>query len=84
METSESLVVVEFHPAVRDVQSVQRGGKALAEIFPDGEIERRVLRQMVPRIALREVLINDNGVLRQEKPVVDTATGLAMAIAILP
>ena len=52
VEATESLAVVEIHPAVGHIQGIQRRGKALTEVFANREIERGVLRQVVPRIWL--------------------------------
>ena len=50
VETSESLAVIKFHPAIGHIQGVQRCGESVAEILAKGKIEGRVLRQVVPWI----------------------------------
>ena len=47
MEAAERLAVVKIHPAIRDIQNMQRCGESVAEILADGEIEACVLRQMI-------------------------------------
>src|SRR5579863_6335056 len=49
VESTEGDAVIEFDAAVGDVDGVERGGDALAEIFAEGKIERGVWWQMVPR-----------------------------------
>ena len=51
VEAAERLAVVKIHPAIRDVQGVQRCGESVVEILAEGEVEAVVLRQMVAGIA---------------------------------
>src|SRR5580692_1172 len=50
VESSEGEAVVEQDAAIRHIQSGQRDFVLLAETLPDGNVERGVLRQIVPRI----------------------------------
>ena len=52
VEATESLAVVEIHPTVAHIQGIQRRGESLSEVLTDREIERCVLKQVVPRIWL--------------------------------
>jgi hypothetical protein len=54
MEAAERLAVVKIHPAIRDIQNMQRCRESVAEILADGEIEACVLRPPVtPKRILR-------------------------------
>ncbi len=61
MESAKGLTIVEIHAPVDHVQSIERCGKALAEVFANREIERGVLRQMVSRIRLADESIAEAG-----------------------
>ena len=47
MEAAKRLAIVKIHPAIRDIQNMQRRRESVAEILADGEIEACVLRQMI-------------------------------------
>jgi hypothetical protein len=52
VEATKSLAVIEFDPAVGDIQSVDRGGESLPEVLAQGKVEGGVLWEMVPGIRL--------------------------------
>src|SRR5579864_6666087 len=52
MEASEGDAVINFITAVGDVERVQRRREPFAEIFPQSQIECRVLRKIISGIGL--------------------------------
>ena len=52
VETTKGLTVIEFHAAIRHVEGIHRCGEAFAEVFAQGDIERRVPGQVISRIGL--------------------------------
>src|SRR5258708_7826601 len=50
VEAAERLAVVKIHPAIRDIQGVQGCRESVVEILAEGEIEVRVVGQMVSGI----------------------------------
>src|ERR1700690_2907827 len=61
VEATEGLAVVELHAAVGDIQGVERGRDAFAEVFADRKIERGVRWQMVSRIGLIDKTVGEAG-----------------------
>src|SRR5258708_34241355 len=61
VESAEGYAVVEFYAAIGHVHGIQWGGKALAEIFPEGKIEGRVRRQISAGIGLIGEGIGESG-----------------------
>src|ERR1035438_176707 len=61
VEAAEGLAVVEPHAAVGDIQGVERGRDALAEVFAQRKIEGGVRWQMVSGIGLIDKTVREAG-----------------------